>query len=177
MSKARQPITEERRQIYLSVLSKTGSVHAAAKAATPWAQGVHGGAESFRDLAKRDPEFAAQAEAAKSAALGSVEELIADHAINGIEKSVWHRGERVGSEIVHDHTLLLRLAARLDPAWAVQRKVDSSVEVTNQSGDNAMLTLTVNDLLLLDEHEQDSLIALVTKIDGLKHEGSTDVRN
>ena len=66
---ARRPIDAKRRKIFLETLARTGSLCGAAQAATPWARGRRGGWESFRDLAKRDAEFAAKMQAAKSAAL------------------------------------------------------------------------------------------------------------
>ena len=54
-------VTEARKEIFLRVLGETGSRAAAAAAASPHTDGGKGlrpGYETFRDLCKRDPEFA-----------------------------------------------------------------------------------------------------------------------
>ena len=69
-------ITQARKDVFLSVLGETGSRAAAAAAASPHTDGGNGqrpGYETFRDLWKRDPEFALAVEQAEAKALGRVE--------------------------------------------------------------------------------------------------------
>ena len=114
---------------FIDTLAATGSRCAAARAATPWSKGKKGGLESFRDLMRRDPEFAREVEDAKAIALGRVEESIATRAIKGVQRPVFQKGGLVGHETVYSDHLLLRLAQRLDPeAWGNREKVDVNVK-------------------------------------------------
>ena len=76
-------VTEARKEIFLHVLGETGSRTAAAAAASPHTDGGTGqrpGYERFRDLWKRDPEFALAVEQAEAKALGRVEgEIVTEY--------------------------------------------------------------------------------------------------
>ena len=82
MVKAKQPISEDRRAVFLEVLRRTGSVCAAASAASPHCDGDRPGYSGFRDLAQKDPVFSAAVAEAKAKALGKVETTIADMGSN-----------------------------------------------------------------------------------------------
>lgn len=92
----KHPLSDSRRKIFLKALAETGSPIAAASAATPWSTHIQGGVTTFRDLARRDPEFAAAWEWAKQAALGSVEKEIYRRAMEPPRRPVWERGTVMG---------------------------------------------------------------------------------
>ena len=76
--------------------------------------------EAAYRLRRRDTLFARGWDAALVLARDSGCDLLACHAIDGVEEEVWHRGEHVGTRIRHDTRLLLAHLARLD------RLVDAS---------------------------------------------------
>ena len=93
-------VTEARKEIFLHVLGETGSRTAAAAAASPHTDGGTGqrpGYERFRDLWKRDPEFALAVEQAEAKALGRVEAEIVNRAFTLDERPIFDRqGKRIG---------------------------------------------------------------------------------
>jgi hypothetical protein len=154
-------LTEERKTIFLKTLAATGSSIAAASAATPWSTHVQGGVATFRDEARRNPEFAAAWERAQQEALADVEKEIYRRAMNPPERPVWHQGEVKG--FVEDRNssdkLLLRLAARLDPAWREHTSIEQSVTVQA-----SVLNIMPQDILLLARMEQELFVDLLRKI-------------
>ena len=121
----RMPMTEERLMLFLDVLSETGSMPAAAAAASPHCK--YSGYTSFLDYAKRHPEFAEAIECAKQMAIGKVEKTIMERAMMDYEEPVVSMGDIVGTKIRHDNTLLVKWAKRLNPdAWADQQHVRHS---------------------------------------------------
>jgi hypothetical protein len=164
----RLPIDENRKQVFLQELSRTGSVTAAARAASPHAIGHDGGLAGFMGLALRDPEFASAIESAKEAALGEVEKEIHRRAMNPPTRPVWHRGEVVGEyeDRTSSDKLLLRLAERLSPeGWAPQSRVKTEVNVQG-----VMLAIRPEDVLLLDPAEQSIFVKLLGQITDLRGE-------
>jgi len=181
-------MTEARKKVFLQVLAETGSRSAAAAAASPHTSGGRGGRpgyESFRDLWKRDPEFAVAIEKAEERALGRVEAEIAHRAFTLDERPIFDRqGNKIG---VHTDSrpanqMLMRLAERLAPETWAQRKhheVDGKVDHDHRHS-LAVATLEPADVLLLDPEEQKDLIRLIDKIasrksDGAQKTGAIDV--
>lgn len=158
---ARHELTEERKAIFLKTLAATGSPIAAASAATPWSTHVQGGVATFRDAARRDPEFATAWERARQEALAEVELEIFRRAMHPPERPVWHQGEVKG--FVEDRNssdkLLLRLAARLDPAWCEHTSIEQNVTVQA-----SVLNIMPQDILLLASAEQELFLDLLRKI-------------
>ena len=158
---SRYPLTEERKTIFLKTLAATGSAIAAASAATPWSTHPAGGINTFRDEARRDPEFAAAWQRAQEQALAEVEQEIYRRAMNPPERPVWHQGEVKG--FVEDRNsadkLLLRLAARLDPAWREHTSIEQSVTVQA-----SVLNIMPQDILRLAREEQEMFVELLRKI-------------
>ena len=157
-------MTEERKQKFLEALAESGSACAAARAATPHPTGRRGGYSSFQALAARDPEFAAAVVEARSRALGKVEDAIMRRAVEGVRRPVYQGGVLVGHERVYSDPLLLRLAARLDPAWAERQRVEQThscalllepadVELLND-GDAEMLTRLLGVIAERRAHEE-----------------------
>ncbi len=155
------PLTEIRKETFLRELRRTGSVVGAAAAATPWSKGVAGGAQTFRDERARNPEFAAAWDAAIEALLGVVEGEIVRRAMEVPKRPVWERGEVKGwiEDRRSSDQLLLRLAAKLDPAWRDRTAVDQNVTVQG-----AVLSITPHDILLLAREEQEMFVDLLNKI-------------
>jgi hypothetical protein len=170
MTKTRQPISDRRRAVFLATLAKTGSMTAAAAAATPWAVGRKCGLESFRDLSKRDPAFAVEVEEARAAALGRVEQAIAERAVEGVDEPVYQKGARCGLRKVYSDTLLLRLAARLAPeSWSERQRTELSGSVgVVASRSDGFLSISASDVLLLSEDKQQQLAELVEEVGRLK---------
>jgi hypothetical protein len=158
---SRYPLTEERKALFLKTLAATGSAIAAASAATPWSTHPAGGVNTFRDEARRDPEFAAAWQRAQEQALAEVEQEIYRRAMNPPERPVWHQGQVKG--FVEDRNssdkLLLRLAARLDPAWREHTSIEQSVTVQA-----SVLNIMPQDILLLTRMEQELFVDLLRKI-------------
>ncbi len=169
--RASLPVTPERRKVFLETLEKTGSLCAAAFAATPWALGVHRGADTFRDLAARDPEFALQVKEARERFLGQVETVIADHVLKGTQRPIYQHGRLVGHETVWDHNLMLRAAARLDPSWAERTKqeISGKLETVNRSLD-VSIHLDPRDVLLLEDGDRALFMQLIELIAERKDE-------
>ena len=122
-------ITQARKDVFLSVLGETGSRAAAAAAASPHTDGGKGlrpGYETFRDLCKRDPEFALAVEQAEAKALGRVEAEIVNRAFTLDERPIFDlRGNRIGTQTSSNasNQMLLRLAVH---AFQLMKKVIGS---------------------------------------------------
>lgn len=114
-------LTERRKETFLNALARTGSFPAASRAASPHASTRWGASKTFRDEEKRNPEFASQVEEARLKAIGVIEQTIYDRAVDGIEEPIWEHGKLVGTRKVYDNKLLMRLASKLEPAWAEKR--------------------------------------------------------
>jgi hypothetical protein len=171
-----QRVTAERKQVFLKVLAETGSRSAAAAAASPHLDGGDGdrpGYESFRDLWKRNPEFALEVQRAESQALGRVESEIAKRAFTLDERPIFDRqGNKIGvqTDSRPANQMLLRLAERLAPGtWAQQKhhQIDGKIAHDHQHS-VAVATLEPRDVLLLSTDEQHELLRLVGKIAALK---------
>ena len=154
-------LTDERKAVFLKTLAATGSPTAAASEATPWSQHRHGGVATFRDEARRDPAFAASWERAMQAALATVEREIVRRAMEPPKRPIWENGAVKGwvEDRASSDKLLLRVAAKLDPAWRERTTVDANLAIQAE-----MLTVSPQDVLLLAYDEQQALLALVEKI-------------
>ncbi len=164
----RLPIDEGRKQLFLEELSRTGSVTAAARAASPHSVGHDGGLAGFSGLAQRDLNFAGAIEGAKEKALGDVEKEIHRRAMSPPKRPVWHRGEIVGEYEDRNSSdkMLLRLAEKLNPdGWAPQSRVKTEVDVHG-----VMLAICPEDVFLLEPSEQTTFIQLIDRIADLRGE-------
>ncbi len=164
----RLSIDEGRKQLFLEELSRTGSVTAAARAASPHSVGHDGGLAGFSGLAQRDLNFAGAIESAKEKALGDVEKEIHRRAMSPPKRPVWHRGKIVGEYDDRNSSdkMLLRLAEKLNPdGWAPQSRVKTEVDVRG-----VMLAIRPEDVLLLEPNEQTNFIQLLDQIADLRGE-------
>jgi hypothetical protein len=165
-------LTEERKAVFLKALAVTGSPTAAAAEATPWSKHRHGGVATFRDEARRDPEFAASWERAMQAALAAVEREIVRRAMEPPKRPIWENGVLKGwvEDRASSDKLLLRVAAKLDPAWRERTTLDANVSVHAE-----VLTVTPQDVLLLAYDDQEALLALMEKIALVREERGIEV--
>lgn len=99
--------TPERQVAFLGLLAHHGNVRAACAAI-----GLSPQAAYLRK--RRDGAFAQGWEAALLLARESVEQVLADRALNGVTETIWYRGEVVGQRRRFDNRLLLAHLARLD---------------------------------------------------------------
>jgi hypothetical protein len=127
--RVQRPIDTRRRTVFLRVLTETGSVAAASRAATPWAK-CKAPTAAWRDLRKRDPEFDLACVEALEQFDASWEVELVRRARDGCQRPIVSGGKVVTTVVEYSDNLLLALAkARkpevYDPAQRV--KVDASV--------------------------------------------------
>jgi hypothetical protein len=169
-------VTEARKKIFLRVLSETGSRAAAAAAASPHTDGGKGGRpgyETFRDILRRDPQFALAVEQAETEALGRVEAEIVNRSFTFDERPIFDRnGNKVGVQKSSRsaNQMLLRLAEKLAPeTWTPRKHHEVDGRVSHEHS-VTVATLEPSDVLLLDQDEQSELVRLIQKIDLLKED-------
>lgn len=164
------PMTPERRAVFLAALrSSGGNFTAAAAAATPYSTAApksKPGFTSFRALMERSPEFSAAVAEVLTAVRDDVFSLIWRLAMEGTKDNVYQKGEQVfnrdGSVAQvqkFDTKLLLRLAAKLDPAWNESRNIQHSV-----IHDGATEQITSADLRLLTAGQKANLRDILATI-------------
>lgn len=161
-------LTEEREEKFLDVLRDTGVFDWAALQASP-GRTKTGAASTFRTAMYRDPEFAAEVEAARAEALSRLEKTAYERGLHGHQRPIYQRGRLVGHETVYDNALLLRVLARYDSRWAAKSRIEGHI-----THDVRQLVLTPDDILLLAPQKRDSLLRLLEEIDGLKPEEVRD---
>ncbi len=144
-------ITDQRIEVFLETLQETGSVTAAARAATPWSKHRTGGLSGFRRRRANDPEFAARWDEAEERALGKIEAEISRRAMTPTERPVVSNGQVVAKELRYDNRLLLRYAAALAPErWSErqQMKLDGQL---NHSAIDEKKVHAIFEILTKDE--------------------------
>lgn len=161
-------LTEERKQTFLETLRNTGVFVWAALQASPGRTGK-GAASTFRTAMYRDPDFAAEVEAARAEALSRLEKTAYYRALHGHQRPVYQRGGLAGHETVYDNNLLLRVLARYDSRWAAKSKIEGHI-----THDVRQLVLTPDDILLLAPEKREKLLHLLEEIDELKPEKVPD---
>src|SRR5262245_28853082 len=99
------PITEARKQAFLDALRRTGSMRYSASYASPHlgdddrTDRMGRGAESFRDLMKRDPMFAAAVQEAVDAYIGDIENLLQERLRTPNRRPIFDKnGVQIGVE-------------------------------------------------------------------------------
>lgn len=164
-------MTKARRDKFLEVLADTGSVVAAARAASPHSK--YGARRTFEDMRARDPEFREQWDNAINASLAKVESEIMRRAMTPTKRPIFSRGELVGEEDVFDNKLLLALARKMSPEWRESRHltVDGSVDHNHR---HAHLQLTLDDFHLLPPARADLLLELLGEIADLRPTSSEE---
>jgi hypothetical protein len=172
--RVRQPLTPERRRVYLQTLRETGSKAAAAAAASPHCAGQRhcdgqAGSETFRQLIRTDPTFAAEVEAALEFALGNLEKEVARRCFIPDTRPVADRsGAIVGTAVSWNsaNNLALRTLARLDPAsWSEKRQMEGNLTMSAvPSQRQSDFVLNLEDVSKLNDDEQRSLFDILEKL-------------
>jgi len=116
-------MTNERKEIFLAELGRTGVFAHAARAASP--DSLHGALTSFREERERDPEFAAAWDEAVDHSTGMIEREAIRRAVEG-----WHDGKVQK----YSDRLMELILKRRDPEYREHRKyeVDAKTEVTKK---------------------------------------------
>jgi hypothetical protein len=113
--------------LFLKTLAMTGSTRKAAETARPDLSAKKA-MTYFRNLELRDGDFAELKRKALVASQARLEEVLYDHAVNGVEEPVFFNGEVVGTITKFDHKLAVTLAKRNarilgDDSWEEKKTV------------------------------------------------------
>jgi hypothetical protein len=109
------PITPERKALFLKVLRETGSVRAAARAATPWATSIQP-VSGFYDAREVDEEFARAWEESLDDFRGALEQELLRRAVDGYEETRTDHAGRVTTTLKYSDGILMFMARRHMPA-------------------------------------------------------------
>lgn len=129
--RAQEPLTAKRKATFLTELARHGVFARAARVASPHT--ATGACATFREEARRDPEFAAQVTEAREQADGDLLVELHRRAVEGVVEDVYGpKGEVVGQRRrMSDRLLIEKLRSRFPQEFA-QRSVveqDSTVKV------------------------------------------------
>lgn len=166
------PHVRKRWGVFRRVFRETGSVAAACAAASPHlgqpADSGHGPAyRTFNGWINRYPEIAAEYEEDRYHALGRVEQALAERSMTPERVPVFSNGKLMGwREVWRDaNALLLRRAARLDPAaWAQRTQADVRVEHSLDPSEGFTVALRAEDVLLLPPEKRSLFVELLSQI-------------
>jgi len=125
-----QPLTDERKELFLAALAECGNIGEAARQASPRAQGD--ASATFRDARRRDPEgFGAAVEDALEAFRDKIRQEAYRRGIQGVPVDViGPTGTVIGQRVVaSDRVLLELMRGRLKEHQPVKR-VEAVVEQT-----------------------------------------------
>jgi hypothetical protein len=162
----RKAAMDVRRATFLRVLAATGSVHAAATAATPnpkssARKGHTPGLSTFQQIRTRDPRFAAEWDKAVAIAIGRVETEVMRRAMTPTRRPVFSKGELVGHTDEYDNRLLVALARRLNPDdWSDRSKVEHSGVVEHRLAPGSVV-LAPDDIQLLPAAQREVFYQLL----------------
>ena len=152
------------RERYLAELAQNPVKNRAARIAYGYPPDAHSFVKNtFNTIEKQDPEFAEQVAAAVRQGYERVEQRALDLALNGSVELVYNRnGEIVGKkEHCYERTILFLLERGLPDRYRPKSEVTIDGHVTT---DQAGLTISPQDLLLLDTHERKLLINLLESL-------------
>ena len=162
-----------RKDAYLVALRASGGNRTAAAAAVAPHSRATGaskpGYSSIRSAAERDSEFAARIEEVLEQVRDDVYALIWKLATEGTKDFVYQGKEQIFNKdgsvaTVHkyDVKLLLRLAAKLDPAWRERRDVEHSGEIVHRAG------MSMSDIRALSPAEREQVEQAFTLLQGVR---------
>lgn len=124
-----EPLTAKRKALFLAELAKHGVVARAARVASP--NSLTGACATFREEAKRDPEFAAQITEAREQADGDLLVELHRRAVEGTSEPIFGpNGQQVGSKRRYSDRLLLEKVRSRFPADFAQRSVAEVKQTT-----------------------------------------------
>ena len=164
---AHQTVTEGRRRAFLEHLALHGCWQWAAAAASPSAT-PRGAGATFRDLARRDAEFARQCDEARATADARLEMEAWRRGVEGIERRVYQKGGQAVNadgtpavEVVYsDRVLELLLKARL-PAFQERSRIEVNGAIDHR---HLGVLLTPADLATLEAGQRGHLRSILTTI-------------
>jgi len=110
-----QPITPERKALFLKVLRETGSVRAAARAATPWATSIRP-VDGFHYQREVDEDFAADWKEAHDDFVAALEQEILRRAVEGYEETRTDAKGNVVTTHKYSDALFLAMLRRHAPS-------------------------------------------------------------
>lgn len=110
-----QPITPERKALFLKVLRETGSIRAAARAATPWATSIRP-VDGFDYQKEVDEEFASRWDEALDDFRGALEQELLRRGCDGFEETRTDHLGRVTTIHKYSDSILMFMARRHMPA-------------------------------------------------------------
>ena len=117
-----EPLTAKRTAIFLTELAKHGVLARAARIASP--NSMTGACATFREEAKRDPEFAKQIAEAREQADGDLLVELHRRAVEGTSEPIFGpNGQQIGSKRRYSDRLLLEKIRSRFPADVAQRSV------------------------------------------------------
>lgn len=132
LQRVQRPLTRERLELFLQVLTETGSMTAAAREATPWSKTESGGLATFHKEMKCNPEFKEAVEEAKDIFVGAMNEEIVRRAFEPTERPIVSQGEVIATELKYDNNLLMRVAQRHQPdKWNPKHELKHSGQVNH----------------------------------------------
>lgn len=158
-----QPLTDERKELFLAALAQCGNIGEAARQASPRAQGD--ASATFRDARRRDPEgFGAAVEDALEAFRDKIRQEAYRRGIQGVPVDViGPTGTVIGQRIVaSDRVLLELMRGRLkehQPVKRVEAVVEQTVTQTtrNESLDTYLASMSRSNRAKLREILEDEL--------------------
>ena len=167
-------MTTEREDAFLAAYELSGNYAAAAAIASPNSMAAprsKPGTASFRAHEARNAAFAVRVGEAKERVVARVYAKIWELAVDGVTEAVVQKGTQAtladGSPATttrHDPKLLLRLIARLDPAWSEKKNIHYSVT------HSAEVRLLPSDLMALSVAQQAQLQDILTTIQASRGE-------
>jgi len=114
-------VADARRKTYLASLAKTGCVHESAKAA-----GITTMAVSLWRHTKNGLEFVEQEKLAREQFVERLEKEMIRRAVEGVEETVWFKGQKVGTKKSYSDVLLIALAKANSQKYADSLRIGGS---------------------------------------------------
>lgn len=164
-----RPLTEQRKRAFLDELARHGVAAEAARVASPHSQERHGCLSTFRAERARDPEFAADWDAALEAADARLLKEAHRRAVEGVERGVFQKAQRVldhdgkpATELQYSDRLMeLLLKSRFPNEFIERRAIEHSGQLDHT---HRGLILTGHDLLALNAEERRQLMGILEKV-------------
>jgi len=161
------PLTEERAAIFLFELARHGIAAEAARIASPHTSERHGALSTFLSERSRNPEFATRWAQAEEQANAVVEREAWRRAVEGCERGVFQKGERVidhdgkpaTERAYSDRLLEVLLRSRLASRYGDRKQIELRGRIDVNS-----VTLSVNDLGLLSVAQRRQLADIMGRI-------------
>lgn len=166
--RVQQAVSPARQEVFLRELALHGVWARAARAASP--HSAYGASRSFRSLAERDPAFRAKADVAQEEADAAILSEIRRRAIEGVEKPIFQKGQRVFDEFEKrpatvkefSDTLLLALARSRFRDFQDRKQVEVSGEIAHTH--QRALQISPDELLFLSREERQQLRGILTTL-------------